>query len=97
MIRGTRTGLLLTCLLWAPIASAQRVPAEIQTKLDAIDKETSCFLSPGPGEGEQRATRKLQQRRDAVDAVALLASLEEHRADRLLHRRTALARAARRA
>ena len=48
-------------------------------------------------EGEQRATRKLQQRRDAVDAVALLATLEEHRADRLLHRRTALARAARRA
>lgn len=55
MIRGTRTGLLLACLLWAPIASAQRVPAEIQAKLDAIDKETSCFLSPGPGEGEQRA------------------------------------------
>jgi enterochelin esterase-like enzyme len=47
--------LLVVCLLWASVASAQRVPAEIQAKLDAIDKETSCFLSPGPGAGEQRA------------------------------------------
>ncbi len=43
------------CLAFASAASAQRIPAEIQAKLDAIDKETSCFLSPGPGEGEQRA------------------------------------------
>ncbi len=55
MIRGPLTGLLVVCLLWASVASAQRVPAEIQAKLDAIDKETSCFLSPGPGVGEQRA------------------------------------------
>jgi poly(3-hydroxybutyrate) depolymerase len=48
-------GLMAACLALAPAASAQRVPAEIQAKLDAIDKETACFLSPGPGDGEQRA------------------------------------------
>lgn len=48
-------GLLAACLALAPIALAQKIPAEIQAKLDTIDKETACFLSPGPGEGEQRA------------------------------------------
>lgn len=48
-------GLLIACLVLTPAAVAQKIPAEMQAKLDAIDKETSCFLSPGPGAGEQRA------------------------------------------
>lgn len=48
-------GLAVACLLAAPAFAQRSIPAEIQAKLDTIDKETSCFLSPGPGEGEQRA------------------------------------------
>ena len=48
-------GLLAACMALTPGASAQRIPPAIQAKLDVIDKETSCFLSPGPSEGEQRA------------------------------------------
>lgn len=55
MTKRLRAGLLAACLVMTPVAFAQKIPAEIQAKLDAIDKETSCFLSPGPGEGEQRA------------------------------------------
>lgn len=45
---------LMAASLAAP-AMAQQIAPEMKARLDVIDSETKCYLSPGPGEGEQRA------------------------------------------
>lgn len=55
MMKRLSQAVLTTALLAAPAAMAQKVAPEIQARLDVIDSETKCYLSPGPGESEQRA------------------------------------------